>query len=239
MNDSPYNTRNLIKMLHAYFGWNQVRIHCIAALILGIIQLGTVNLTKIVCTFPGNAQTDSSYKRLQRLFRTFTLDFDKTRQFIAHLTGLEQWKLALDRTNWKFGIFNANYLTLGITYIKIALPILWVSLDKKGNSNTQERIDLLDRFLKIFGAKHILCLLADREFIGQDWFNYSIDKNIIFRIYIKNNTQVTHSRGVPVPLKNLFRQPPRCHYFPYLVNDMVGDILSTSWALKWPMVNSS
>lgn len=212
MNNSLYNIKNLIEMFHAYFGWNRARIHCIVALILGIIQLGTVNLTKIACTFPGNAQPDSSYKRLQRLFRNFTLYSDKVGEFIAHLTGLEKWKLTLDRTNWKFGIFNVNYLTLGIAHIKIAFPILWVGLDKKGNSNTQERIDLLERFLKIFGASRILCLLADREFIGQGWFKYLINKKIIFRIRIKNNTRVANSRGVPVPVKNLFRQLPRCHY---------------------------
>jgi hypothetical protein len=212
MNYSPYNTKHLIEMFHVYFGWNRARIHCIVALILGIIQLGTVNLTKIACTFPGSAQPDSSYKRLQRLFRKFTLNFDKTSQFIAHLTGLERWKLTLDRTNWKFGIFNVNYLTLGIAHIKIAFPVLWTCLDKKGNSNTQERTDLLERFLKIFGASRIFCLLADREFIGQDWFKYLINKSIIFRIRIKNNTRVTNSRGVPVPVKNLFRHLPRRHY---------------------------
>ena len=137
------------------------------ALILGIIQLGTVNLTKIACTFPGKALSDSSYKRLQRLFRYFNLDFDKTSQFIAHLTRLDPWKLTLDRTHWKFGVFNVNYLTLGIAHIKIAFPLFWTCLKKQGNSNTQERIDLLDRLIKVFGLSRIACLLADREFIGK------------------------------------------------------------------------
>lgn len=124
-------TQNLIEMLHGYFGWNRARIHCIVPLILGIIQLGTVNLTKIACTFPGEAQSDSCYKRLQRLFRYFTLDFDKVGQFIAQLSGLERWKVTLDRTNWKFGIFNVNYLTLGIAHTKASFPLIWICLKKK------------------------------------------------------------------------------------------------------------
>lgn len=205
MNDSPYNTQSLIEMFHSYFGWNRARIHCIVALILGIIQLGTVNLTKIACTFSGKALSDSSYKRLQRLFRYFNVDFDKMSQFIAHLTRLDQWKLTLDRTNWKFGVFNVNYLTLGIAHIKIAFPLFWTCLKKQGNSNTQERIDLLDRFIKVFGLSRIACLLADREFIGKNWFKYLIDKNILFRIRIKSNTRVANSRGGLVPVRHLFR----------------------------------
>lgn len=93
-----------------------------------------------------------------------------------------------------------------ILSINLGLP------QKKGNSNTQERIDLLDRFIKIFGLSRIDCLLADREFIGKSWFNYLIDKNIIFRIRIKGNTQVANSRGNLVPVRNLFRHLPREHY---------------------------
>jgi hypothetical protein len=149
---------------------------------------------------------------LQRLFRYFTLDFDKVGEFIAQLTGLERWKITVDRTNWKFGIFNVNYLTLGIAHIKISFPLIWVCLEKKGNSNTQERIDLLDRFIKIFGLSRIDCLLADREFIGKAWFKYLIDKNILFRIRIKSNTQVANSRGSLVPVRNLFRHLLRGSY---------------------------
>jgi len=210
---SLYNTRDLVEMFHGFFGWNRARIRCIVPLILAIIQLGTVNLTKIACTFPGKAQPESCYKRLQRLFRYLTLDYDKVAQFIANLTGLEKWKITLDRTNWKIGIVNVNYLTMGIAHIKASFPLIWVCLEKKGNSNTQERIDLFDRFIKIFGLDRIECLLADREFIGKKWFNYLIDNNIIFRIRIKSNTQVANSRGNLVPVKNLFRHLPRMSYY--------------------------
>lgn len=212
MNSSSYNTENLVEMFHGFFGWNRARIRCIVPLILAIIQLGTVNLTKISCTFPGKAPSDSCYKRLQRLFRYFTLDLDKVGEFIAELTGLERWKITLDRTNWKIGIFNVNYLAIGIAHIKISFPLIWKCLEKKGNSNTQERIDLLDRLIEIFGVSRINCLLADREFIGKKWFKYLIEKNILFRIRIKSNTKVTNSRGEWVPVRNLFRHLPRMRY---------------------------
>ena len=39
-------------------------------------------------------------------------------------------------------------------------------LDKRGNSNTSERIALVQDFIDHFGKDRIDCLLADREFVG-------------------------------------------------------------------------
>ena len=52
-------------------------------------------------------------------------------------------------------------------------------------------------------------MLADREFVGIQWFRYLIENNIKFVIRIKKNTQISNSRGVLVPAENLFRGLPR------------------------------
>ena len=36
---------------------------------------------------------------------------------------------------------------LGIVHEGVAFPLLWTMLDKRGNSNSDERIDLLERQL--------------------------------------------------------------------------------------------
>lgn len=204
-----YNVKELENLFHDFFHWNRARIRCIVPLIIGMIQLGTVNLSKIAATFPGTAQSSSHYKRLQRLFRQFCLDLDQIARFIAHLIPLNRFKLTLDRTNWQFGHYQLNFLVLAIVYRGIAFPLLWVLLDKKGNSNTSERIKIIDRFLTLFGPDSITCLFADREFVGVKWFGYLIDHHIDFRIRIKCNTQVANSRGVPVSVENLLRDLPR------------------------------
>jgi hypothetical protein len=48
-------------------------------------------------------------------------------------------------------------------------------LDKKGNSNTDERIDLLGEFLLAFPGVQVTDLTADREFLGQEWFEYLLE----------------------------------------------------------------
>jgi hypothetical protein len=74
--------------------------------------------------------------------------------------------LSMDRTNWKFGDQNINILMLGVSYKNVAFPLMFKMLDKRGNSNTSERIALVQDFIDHFGKDRIDCLLADREFVG-------------------------------------------------------------------------
>jgi hypothetical protein len=52
----------------------------------------------------------------------------------------QPWVLSIDRTNWEFGGCVFNILMLGVVHEGVAFPLLWVMLDKKGNSNQGERI---------------------------------------------------------------------------------------------------
>ena len=71
---------------------------------------------------------------------------------------------------------------------KISLPLIFVDLDKEGNSNTTERLDLLRDFDVVFGFGRINSLIADREFVGQKWF-ITLNKNgIPYFIRVKQNT---------------------------------------------------
>lgn len=68
------------------------------------------------------------------------------------------------------------------------MPLFFVELDKAGNSNTSERIDLLEKFNKIFGFNRINSLMADREFVGNAWFKKLSENKIPYFIRIKENT---------------------------------------------------
>lgn len=63
---------------------------------------------------------------------------------------------------------NINILMLGIAYEGMTIPLLWTMLNKRGNSNTNERRALIERFLDLFGEECIEAFLADREFIGDE-----------------------------------------------------------------------
>ena len=112
--------------------------------------------------------------------------------------------IAIDRTNWKFGKVPINILMLSVRWKSKAVPLFWTLLDKQGNSNQSERIDLLQLFLDTFSVEAIKSPTADREFIGRDWFEYLINKEIPFDIRIKSNTEVTR-RCKTYPAREFFR----------------------------------
>ena len=194
-------------VLKKHLMMNAARIKFLACFIVALLKVSSVNLTKVALAFPGKAEKASKYKKIQRFFHHFALDLNMVAKLIAALIldQLDTWLLAIDRTNWKFGKTNINVLTLGVAYNGSAIPLIWIPLSKRGNSNTAERISLLSLFLSIFSVDKIKCLTADREFIGEDWFSFLIKKGISFRIRIRQNMLVSNSRGILVPAHTLFR----------------------------------
>ena len=84
----------------------------------------------------------------------------------------EPWVQSIDRTEWQFGDCTFNILMLGVVHEGVAFPLVWCLLDKPGNSNSFERMKLFNQFLERFGEREVACLVADREFVGKDWFGY-------------------------------------------------------------------
>ena len=85
-------------------------------------------------------------------------------------------------------------LALAIVYKGVAFPILISMLDKRGNSNTPERIAIIERYISLFGRQTIDCLLADREFVGEKWIDYLNSREIRYFIRIRENFYVRDPR---------------------------------------------
>ena len=85
------------------------------------------------------------------------------------------------------------------------VPLFWTLLDKKGNSSTTERIELMQRFLKVFPRQRIRCLTADRGFRGQKWLQFFMAECIPFPLRIPNNTRTDNKhRNTKIPVSRLF-----------------------------------
>jgi hypothetical protein len=145
--------------LQPHLGWHGARISFLALFLVALFRVKTVNFSELAVGFVGHAQSASHYKRLQRCFRGFELDYYAIARLVAGMMSIPQpWVLssgfappkAYDRTNWEFGGCVFNILMLGVVHEGVAFPLLWVMLNKKGNSNQGERIDLLDDFLTVF-----------------------------------------------------------------------------------------
>ena len=185
----------LSKILRQSFNWHGARLDFLAKFIVALLTVRSVNLTKIAEAFSGKAKIDSHYKRLQRFFRAFQLDFVQITGFVLNHFSMEDGiVLAMDRTFFQVGKKNINFLVLALVYKGIAIPLMWTCLDKQGSSNTKERIAFLKHFFEIIDPQQIRFLLADREFIGEAWFGYIINQ-IPVRIRIKEDTKMSNSRG--------------------------------------------
>ncbi len=135
-----------------------------------------------------NEQTHvlSHYKRLIRFFN-YSNHTQLTTCILKWLYQLlsEQSKyLILDGTTWEAGDKYIHLLTLCIVYKNVAVPIYWKQLNKKGGHSSQEDRKLLfAEALKIFQLSGMI-LIADREFIGENWFRYLTDNQIDFVVRV-------------------------------------------------------
>jgi len=180
----------LIKKFKTSFKLDNRVATVLAILVVAIIKYRTVNLTKLIpCFWMKKAET--RYKRLQRFFRNFRFDEKLLAEFMVWVLW-KKWPyvLSMDRTNRKYWKADINILTIWIVYKWIAFPVLRKLLLKRWNSNTDERIDITNKFLEIFWKDSIWLLLADREFIWRDRVLWLIEKKVEFILRVRNNTKV-------------------------------------------------
>jgi hypothetical protein len=199
--------RRLERTLGENVTWNKARINFLAKFIIALVQVKTVSLVQISAVMSGRATPDSHYKRCQRFLRFFDLPFAEVAYLVIKLLGIAPpFVISIDRTDWYLGTTPLNILMLSLVYKGVAFPLLWTVLEKKGCSDTAERIELLEKYVQLFGTDSLSFVTADREFIGRDWFRYLRRKKIPFRLRIRENLRVSNARGNKmVSAKNLFR----------------------------------
>ncbi len=182
--------------LRPHLGWHGARLSFLAAFLIALLRVKTVNFAELATGFGGKAHTDSHIKRLHRFFRDYKLNYAEVAQAIVALMNIpEPWILSLERTQWQFGKCVFNILMLGVVHEGVAFPLVWCVLDKKGNSNVDERAELFNEFLFRFGNRQLACLTADREFVGRNWFSYLLgEPNTPFRLRIRANSLLDDGR---------------------------------------------
>lgn len=91
-----------------------------------------------------------------------------------------------------------HLLTLGLIQNNVSIPIWSEDLDKKGISSTAQRITYLKNVLEAFFLQG-LTLLADREYIGWEWFEFILSQEINFVIRLRSGNYkelVNASKGM-------------------------------------------
>lgn len=203
---NPMKQINLLRnTLRPLLGWHGARLNFLALFLIAILRVKTINLTEVATGFRNTAQQSSNYKRLQRFFQDYDLEYSVIAKAIITLMELPQpWILSLDRTDWSFGQVHFNILMLTVVHEGVGYPLMWEFLDKKGNSNSDERMDLVDRFEQQFPEVEVAYLCGDREFIGKPWLSYLLlEPTISFRLRIRETNLISDGHQ-QLPAKTVF-----------------------------------
>ncbi len=105
-------------------------------------------------------------------------------------------------------------MVLGYHYIGIFLD------NKSGNSNAQNRIDLMQKCVDLLGVNRINLVIGDREFIGFKWLEWLRNNKIPFCMRMPKSHLITLENGEIWRVKDLLLQKEVL----YLSNCMVDNI---------------
>jgi len=170
---------------------NLARLKLISHFVIALCKVQTVTFEKLANAFDTTSDPNSSLRRIQRFIANYSLDCNLIARLIFNLLpAQDKLILSIDRTNWKFGQTGMNIFMLGVVYKGVAFPLLSTMLEKRGNSNAEERINLINRFMKLFGREVIESVVADRESVGKDWLAFLNRNEIRYYIRIRNNFKI-------------------------------------------------
>ncbi len=73
--------------LRAHLAWHGARLSFVAAFLIALLRVKTINFSELATGFSGKAQTDSHYKRLQRFFRHYEIDYAEIAPAVVACSG--------------------------------------------------------------------------------------------------------------------------------------------------------
>ena len=93
-------TIELQEVMQGYFPWHKARVRFIAAFIVSLIKLTSVNFTKLANALNGNVKQKSNYRRIQRFFAHFDLSYCSLHavKYVPIRSGAMEWTLGGTRS---------------------------------------------------------------------------------------------------------------------------------------------
>ena len=133
-----------------------------------------------------NSQTESHYKRLTRfvLLNSFGNLWYHILCYGLDLLNLKLNICYLDGTEWYIGSFKLHILVLAVDYKGVAIPIYFQCYNHKGVLLEYERIKFLEN-ARAYCPLQDANIIADREFIGNEWFCYFERLGLFFTCRIR------------------------------------------------------
>ena len=149
--------RKIFELFREYFiNMDKRRVQLLFLMIQAMCTVPTVNLVKVALALKTEVSSSSNYRRIQRFIHSIRVDFTVLVPFLLKMLAIrEPYTLLMDRTNWKFGVIDINFLVLSVKGLGWSATIIWKLLPKKGKNSQVDRIAILDRFVSIHGKGKI------------------------------------------------------------------------------------
>lgn len=198
----------LSKLLSEHLRLSASRRQTLSWLVLLMMRQGSVCLWRLAAHAESHATLASVQRRFYRFFQHVHLDGAMTARIVVALLGLENkpWTLTIDRTNWFFGRTAINILMIAVEWRGLGVPLLWVLLPSRGNSDAATRLKLFDRLAEVFPTMRIESLTGDREFIGNAWMASLLARKIPFVLRLKDSQIIRRDNFPSRPIFLLARR---------------------------------
>lgn len=176
---------------------NLARKKFVAQFVIASIKSKNVQFCEIAQHLNDKVKVASNETRIQDFFRETDINFSAVAILLISLLPKKQkLRLCIDRTEWNFGSCEVNILMILVGYKDVQIPLYWELLDNRsGNSNANDRIDLLNLCLTVIEKERIGVIIGDREFIGHKWLKYLKDNSINFIMRMPKHHLVTNPDG--------------------------------------------
>lgn len=177
---------------------NLARKKFVSQFVIGLIQSRKIQFNEVAHHLNYKAKIASNEVRIQDFFRETEIDYMKVATLLLSLLPKKKkLRICIDRTEWDFGTCQINILVILVGYGDVHFPFYWELLDNNsGNSNAQDRIDLLTLCLNVLGKERIGLIVGDREFIGHKWLKYLKDNGLPFIMRVPKHHLLTDLDGL-------------------------------------------
>lgn len=186
---------------------NKQRQEFLCCLIEGIIKSRSVRFSEIADKIDKPIKVESIERRIQDFFQVVSFDYQQLMVYFLIFVHHDKLTLSIDRTEWDFGKTQINVLCVIVSIGKMGVPLYFEMLDNKsGNSNSKNRIDLLEDIIALIGKDRLSMLIMDREFIGHKWLSWLKKEGIPFCVRVPKHHKITLRDGSKVEAEKLLER---------------------------------
>lgn len=206
---------------------NLARKTFVSLFLIGLIKIRKVQFNELAQVLNDEAKAASNQNRIEDFFREVDINFQAVaRLMLTLLPKKVKLRLTIDRTEWDFGKCQVNILMVLIGCGDLQWPLYWELLDNKsGNSNSQDRIDVLEKCFAVVDRKRIGLVVGDREFVGHKWIKYRKDNRLNFVMRFPKHHLLTTRSQETFPIEELtLGVGQSCHFTNCLVDGCWGNV---------------